>query len=93
MFRAIIWLVAFLPLIAGFALILIGGESAKWAMVTPYISGPVFLIAAVTELLLFRRRGVLISSSPSGNNLAIIFAAILLVSLVWNIYKFVMSNN
>jgi hypothetical protein len=93
MFRTILWLVAFLPLIVGFTLILIGGEYAKWAMVTPYISTPIFLIAAVTELLFFRKRGVFISSSPTGNNLAIIFGVIFLVNLVWHLYQFVMGNN
>jgi hypothetical protein len=93
MIRSIIWIIAFMPLVATFVLMLMGGEYANWAMVTTFIAGPVFLIAAVIELLVFRKRGVLIGGSPSGNRLAYIFGVIFLVSIVWNLYKFLVANS
>jgi hypothetical protein len=93
MIRTIIWTIAFVPLAATFVLMLMGGEYANWAMVTTFVAGPVFLIAAVIELLVFRKRGVLIGSSPSGNRLAYILGTIFLVGVVWNLYKFVVANS
>jgi len=93
MVRAIVWVIAFLPLVVMFVLALMGGEFAGWAMALSFVAGPIFLLAALIELVWFGQRGAFIRSNPAGSKRPWFFCAILLLGIAWEIYRFVVKNH
>jgi len=81
--RTIVWVIAFLPIVLMFVLDLIGGKFAGLGMALSFVAGPIFLLAALAELVWFRKRDEIVKGSPIGNKLAWVFGAIFLFGVVW----------
>lgn len=92
MARAILWALAFSPILA--MLFVPSGE--RWAGLATtlgIIQGPVLIVAALCEFFLLKRRGAHSETvSKAGNFIAIILAVIIFTAIVLALIQIVAAN-
>lgn len=92
MARAILWVLAFSPILA--MLFVPSGE--RWAGLATalgIIQGPILIVAALCEFFLLKRRGARsATASKAGNSIAIILAIIIFLAIVLALIQIVAAN-